>query len=1150
MHEHTHAQQSDISRSTLRNKRIAANAASVVFDTLPVVPGSFFLDDALRFPLYHIIWADARLVWKQFPPEIRDSITIHYRVFQSRPDMMISRRNYDDYRFHFFAAPVSEKTAPNTINPFADLQSLQTDGSIGRSLQLGSNQDVVLNSSMNLQMKGYIGDSLELQAMISDNNLPIQPEGNTQDLRDLDRIFLQIKKRNWQVNLGDLDMKSNQLHFLKFYKRIQGANYQFNSKITPSTSGITSVYGAIAKGKFNRNLLTTIEGNQGPYRLKGANNELYFIVLAGTERVFADGILLQRGADQDYVVNYNTAEITFTPRFLVSKDTRIQVEFEYADRNYLNTQMYLNHEMNIANKIKMEVGLFSNQDAKNTAIDQSLDFYKKNFLTTLGDSIQQAYYNDAFRDTPGEGKFLYKKMDTVYQNNLRDSIYVFSNNPNDELYALNFTFVGQGKGNYRQVVNATNGKIYQWIAPTANLIKQGDYEPVVLLVTPKSQQIITLAAQFNPSSHSSFSTSLALSRNDINLFASKQKQNDLGFAGHIRLKQQLATFKISGIAHQLHVESGWERLSSTFRTVERFRNVEFLRDWSLPPITNTVKESLGDLNVKLVGKEKNILQFGLISYNRDDGYKGFSNRYIQHYEDASWKLDASLSWLKFQYQNTNGSFTRPTIDLKKTLASLGGAVFSVQALAEINQVKSGLDSITPNSFAFARFETALQTPTEKELRWGVKYFTRKDWKPQTDKLAEADQSHNFSASVSYTGNPKHLITVSSGWRKLDILNSTLSGEKADQAIVGQLDYGFKWLKDVVTGTCYYELGGGQEPKRDFSYVAVPVGQGNYTWIDYNGNGVEELNEFELALYPDQKKYIRIQVPGTQFTRVNALQFNYNLDISPIAWTGGQTKRWKWLQQCSANSSMQINRKQLASAGLVFDPGFAEIPDSSLVSTSLISSHTLFINRLSIRWGVDVVLNQNRNKSLYIYGFEDRKINDSYIKGRWNINQSWVWTAGVNSGEKALQTTGAKFENRNYQIRKNQLETSMTYLYKNIFRASLSGERGFLENKIDSLEKLNAYSIQAELKYNILSTTSIGLRWNLRQLSFQAYEGADKTPVGFVLLDGLQPGSNQLWSVDILKRVSKNMELNLQYEGRKLAGGNLIHSGRASIRAIF
>ncbi len=223
------------------------------------------------------------------------------------------------------------------------------------------------------------------------------------------------------------------------------------------------------------------------------------MVLAGTEKVFIDGVQVQRGEDQDYIINYNTAEIIFTARRMITKDTRVQVEFEYADRNFLNSMLYASNTTHFNKRFKLNISAYTNADARNSPVNQTLDGPQKSFLAALGDSVQAAFYPVAATDSFSATHILYKKIDTAY-NGSHDSVYVYSTNKDSAKYSLSFVETGQNRGNYIPAYAAANGKVYQWIAPV-NGIPQGNYEAAAFLVSPKKQQVVSMGGEYQLNEH-------------------------------------------------------------------------------------------------------------------------------------------------------------------------------------------------------------------------------------------------------------------------------------------------------------------------------------------------------------------------------------------------------------------------------------------------------------------------------------------------------------------------------------------------------------------------------------------------------------------------------------------------------------------------
>ncbi len=1139
------AQKEPSSLSNLRRKSIGTKENIIQFDSLSVVPGSFTIVN-VSSSRYDLDEVNAKIKWKIKPSS--EKVFIVYRVFPYKLNPVVHGLNYDSIRFNFYGEkPFVFNTNQSSNGKLFDFGNMNYSGSFGRGISFGNSQDAVVNSSLNLQLNGFIGDSLELTAAISDNNIPIQPEGNTQDLRDFDRIFMQIKKHGWQANFGDIDIRKSNNYFLNFYKRLQGASFQTDNRIGKNSFNSLLVSGAIAKGKFTRNALTIFEGNQGPYRLSNPNNELYFVVLANTERVFIDGELMTRGDDQDYVINYNTAEITFTPKHLITKDTRVQVEFEYADRNFLNSQIYGDDEITINKRLKISVALFSNVDAKNSSINQVLDAQQKQFLSTIGDKIDSATYPSATPDTFDVSKILYKKIDTLY-NGRHDSVFVYSVNKNDLLYNVAFLQVAQRKGNYIVASTNANGRVYQWIQPDANGIPNGDYEPAILLITPKTHQVISTALEYAISAHSKIKTELALSNYDVNTLSSKDKYNDKGFAAKVQYSNESKIFRQSKGGLSLLANVNYEYVQDLFTPLERLRNVEFNRDWSLPFDVPNATENLVSTSLQLSDSKNNRVKYELTDYSRSDHYNGLRQSIENNMLYKGWKISDRFNITNFNSNTQQGSFLRPFIDISRQLSKFGniqvGAIYNAEHDMITDKVA---DTLNPLSFAYDSWQVYIKSAEHLKNNWGITYFTRTDKFPIKKLLSAGDKSYNLSITSELLKNENQQFKVNITLRKLDIINSSLTTQKADETLLGRAEYNVNAWKGLFTGSFLYELGSGQEQKREYTYVEVPAGQGDYTWNDYNGNGIPELNEFEIAIYPDQKKYIRVFTPTNDYVKANYVQFNYSVDVNPRAVIKSSTNKIKKIiSKFNTNSTLQISKKDISTGIFQFNPFSKKLVDSTLISLTSFLSNTLYFNRTSPRWGVDVTHRLTNTKSLLSYGFESRTFRDFTLRGRWNLNKT-ISTNLVNKFIRDELNT-PKFSNRNYTINQATIQPTISYTHGSNLRVSLVYDYENKKNAIGQHETSVNNAFTTELKYNVLSRSTVNASVTYNNISFNG--GPANSTVGYVILNGLLPGKNYLWNIEFTKRLAGNIELNLQYEGRKPGDTRTIHTGHASLRALF
>jgi len=145
--------------------------------------------------------------------------------------------------------------------------------------------------------------------------------------------------------------------------------------------------GAVAmnKGKFDRVELQLVDGVSGPYKLRSTDAN-YIQIIANSENVYLDGNILQRGYDADYVIDYNTAEITFMPKIFIRSSMHIVVEFLYTDYNYAQSSYGLFTEIS-NNKLLWGINYFSEGDVKSQPLLLTLSDSDKVLLSNAGANL-------------------------------------------------------------------------------------------------------------------------------------------------------------------------------------------------------------------------------------------------------------------------------------------------------------------------------------------------------------------------------------------------------------------------------------------------------------------------------------------------------------------------------------------------------------------------------------------------------------------------------------------------------------------------------------------------------------------------------------------------------------------------------------------
>ena len=1022
----------------------------------------------------------------------------------------------------------------NTVNSNNLFQGtkLNRTGSISRGLMVGNNQDFSLNSNLNLQLSGMISPTMKILASVTDDNIPIQPQGNTQQLQDFDKVFIEVSDQKWKLTAGDFWIKNKDSYFLKYHKRGQGIHLK--NKIIGNNNIEIDVENSasISKGKFGRNVIQGIEGNQGPYRLYGNENESFIIILSGTENVYIDGVLLKRGQNNDYIIDYNTSEISFTANTLINKDKRIIVEFQYSDKNYARSLLQSSTTIK-KNNSSFYIHGYGEQDSKNQPLQLDFDLLDRQTLENIGDNIDLAIGSGIDSVDFNQATNLYQKLDS-----LGYEVYQYSTNEQQAVYMLTFSNVGQGNGNYKIKENNALGKVFEWIAPDTisfgSIIKNGDYSPIKKLVTPKKRQIISVGGKTIWSGNS-LSYELSTSNMDLNTFSAINNEDNIGFAGLVNFENKNTLKEKWELNQQYRIES----ISKDYRRIERFREVEFERNWNIQNLITTKDQLLSSAKINLKHLENGLFQYQLNSYFIKDEFNGYKNDFkIKWKKKVNLNFDGSLMNSDGQF---NTSFLRHKTDL---FIPIKGFKLGFKDINENNQFFIA-DTLNNNSYRFYDWKVYIENYDSTKNRIQFFYQERYDWFKDRSILKKATKAISPGLMLGISSRKNFNLNYSLAYRMLQS-DSSLTNILPENSLASRLNYNLKLLKGGINTNSFLEIGSGLELQKEFIYIEVPAGQGVYTWNDYNDNGIKELNEFEIAAFSDQATYIRVFTPNNNYVKIYSFQYNQNLNIDFKRIIDGKTMVEKFLNKFYNQTAVNTHKKtnDLDLQTLLNPLVNADNPIIQQMSNSLRNS--LFFNRSSSKYSVELATQLFANKNLLINGTDFISTNKDQIKFRWNMNKSFMLNSQLTKEIKKNSST--YMTNRNYDIENMEINNRISFQPNTLFRIAINGRYSEKRNSIEyGNEKAFINDIGIELRRSKRDKGLLNGELHLVNIN---YNGESSSTIGFEMLEGLQLGKNITWKLGFQKNMSNNIQISINYNGRKSEENRAIHTGSMQMRAFF
>ncbi|MBN1886261.1 MAG: hypothetical protein JW876_12160 [Candidatus Krumholzibacteriota bacterium] len=984
---------------------------------------------------------------------------------------------------------------------------LRVSGSKTVGFDVGSGKGLGIDQSLRVSVSGRIAKDLEVEAFLTDDDLPVQPEGNTEELKHLDRVTIAVRSRHATVRLGDFTDGLDWSRFSSYDRELRGAHAVVAAEAASVYAG-----GGITKGRFETTSFRGREGVQGPYELLSARRFNGVIILPGTERVWLDGRELRRGSENDYTIDYNRGTVTFTEKVTVTADAEIVIDYQTGEDEYERTTITAGAAAATRDSsLVLRAALFRESDDGEKPVRGGLDDDERAVLAAAGDDETLAVADGVTPVEPGTGDYVLLPADSL------PSRYVWIGTGGD--VRLAFYEVAAGEGDYRTDGFTPRGEIrYAWAGAG-----EGNYRIGRPLPLPERREVVVIGASARRGRLFA-GIEGDVSRRDRNILSSLGDEDNTGGA----------LFAEGGISRaplgpgRLTLRGEFSSLESRFVSPDKPREGYFYRLWNLEDAPLAGRERIGGGFVRYEGIRDWLLAG---SWQRLSREGGLTARRADAEVSAGKARERGFRLL-FHDSRTGGGRDRRFASGE---GALGFGWIVPRIAVESERYRAFSVSVPDTGRFYVEGVVAVAArgagPFRGELSW-----TRR----VTDGLEEEETGW-------FRDRENDDIRFDGGWsagRRIVDLTVSRRRTRAERSgaeswnDLARVRWRDAWTAAGLVSDIGYRITSGEERRIEKAVVFVGENQGDY---DVEGREVGQKRGDYMVLY----------LPGEGREAVRSVEFTWRTSIgSGVRGLRGAGAGEGFVARIRRNVSLDAVLSVLERSrtddlrGLyLLSPETLQRDDATLYGSVRLRQEWSFLDGVK-RWNLKLLWTREDEEDNRTEGVNaERFLRD--VRLRVETVPRPAFTVGADIATKLSERSSPAAGDGDYRVESLLASSTASWMARPSTRLSM--ELGW-ERRRDEVSLAEQDSWSGAPSFNAV----IGSRTSLQALlrfTWTASAAEAGKPL-FFLEDGLRED----WNVIGQYRISRNVSFGLNYNGRRekdyTGEVKTVHALKMESRAYF